>query len=298
MNNPAVSALGTALYTAVVTPFLEEGGVNYPEFENLLREQEKAGNGVVILGSTGEGLALSETEKGAIVRFTAGLALTVPVLVGVAGFQLGATLSFLSEIDGLPISGYLMPVPLYAKPGVEGQATWFTALLNAVTKPCMIYNVPSRAGVKLHPEALRRISTHANAWSVKEASGSVSDFQAYRKVAPNLAFYSGDDALMPEFAAEGAVGLVSVASNAWPVETHRYVQLSLAGKGFDCASLWRPASESLFTASNPVPVKALMQRQGKISSASVRAPLSEKDLLSAALLEHWNKEVKAWHQSL
>jgi len=288
----------TALYTAIVTPFTEAGEVSYPELEALLHEQARACNGVVVLGSTGEGMALTEEEKLKLVKHVAGMQLTVPVLVGAPGFQLEQTLSFLRAVDSLNIQGYLMPVPLYAKPGLEGQAAWFTELLGAVSKPCMIYNVPSRAGVKLHPEALRRISAHPNAWSVKEASGSVSDFQAYRKAAPGLAFYSGDDSLLPEFVQEGAVGLVSVASNAWPEETARYVRLSLEGKGAACAELWRPASDALFTAPNPVPVKALLQRQGKIKTNKVRAPLCEKDLLSAALLEHWDKEVRAWHRSL
>jgi 4-hydroxy-tetrahydrodipicolinate synthase len=287
-----------ALYTAIVTPFNDDGSVNFTELETLLREQARAGNGVVVLGSTGEGMALSDDEKLAVVKHAAGLGLGVPLLVGAAGFQLAQTLSFLRAVDSLPVDGYLMPVPLYAKPGLEGQTAWFTALLDAVSKPSMLYNVPSRAGVKLHPEALRRLSQHRNAWAVKEASGSVSDFQAYRKAAPQLAFYSGDDALLPEFVQEGAVGLVSVASNAWPEETARYVRLSLEGKGPACADLWRPATESLFTAANPVPVKALLQRQGKISRAKVRAPLCEKDLLSAALLEHWNNEVREWHRSL
>ena len=293
-----LNAKHTALYTAIVTPFNDDGTVNFTELETLLQEQARAGNGLVVLGSTGEGMALSDEEKLAVVKYAAGLNLPVPLLVGVAGYQLDHTLKFLHAVDTLNVHGYLMPVPLYAKPGLEGQAAWFTALLDAVSKPCMLYNVPSRAGVKLHPEALRRVSQHRNAWAVKEASGSVSDFQAYRKAAPNLAFYSGDDALLPEFVQEGAVGLVSVASNAWPEETARYVRLSLEGKGAECANLWRPASESLFTAANPVPVKALLQRQGKISRAKVRAPLCEKDLLSAALLEHWNNEVRDWHRSL
>lgn len=288
----------TALYTAVVTPFTAEGAISYPELETLLREQERAGNGIVVLGSTGEGMALSEEEKLALVRHAAGLNLQVPLLVGAAGFQLEQTLSFLRAVDQLNVQGYLLPVPLYAKPGLEGQTSWFTALLGAVTKPCMLYNVPSRTGVKLHPEALRRVASLPNAWAIKEASGSLSDFQAYRKAAPSLAFYSGDDALLPEFAAEGAVGLVTVAGNSWPEETARYVRLCLEGKGRECLDVWRPATEALFTASNPVPIKALLQRQGKISQRKVRAPLDEKDLLSAALLEHWNNEVRTWHRSL
>ncbi len=295
----AISPQKTSLYTAIVTPFNNEGVVQYTEFEKLLRAQERAGNGIVILGSTGEGLAMSEDEKREIIRFTSALNLQVPILVGVAGCQLPQTLNYLQFCETQNgIDGYLMPVPLYAKPGREGQTEWFTALLNAVTKPAMIYNIPSRAGVKLHPECLARVKDHKNAWAVKESSGSVQELCNYRKAAPNLAFYCGDDALLPAFAREGAVGLVSVAGNVWPQETNRYVVLSLAGKGEALLDIWQPACDSLFTASNPVPAKALLKAQGIISTAKVRAPLSEKDFSSNDQLLAMDKAIRQWHSQL
>lgn len=289
----------TSLYTAVVTPFLPGGGISFPELERLLKDQERARNGVVVLGSTGEGLALSEEEKQEVVDFTARLSLSVPVLVGVSGFQLPQTLAFLRFCEAqVGVDGYLMPVPLYAKPGPQGQTEWFTSLLEAVTRPCMIYNVPSRAGVKLSPATLTHIASHPNAWSVKEASGSLADFRQYVAAAPELKFYSGDDSLMPEFAQAGAVGLVSVASNAWPEATHRYVNLCLEGKGSVTQPLWREASDALFIASNPVPVKAVLKRQGRIERGSVRAPLSEWDLNDTKKLEEMDRSVQQWHASL
>jgi len=289
----------TALYTAIVTPFDAYDKINFSEFETLLRDQEQARNGVVILGSTGEGLALTETEKRELVQFTSKLDLRVPVLSGVGGFQLAQTLDFLNFCETQPnIDGYLMPVPLYAKPGVEGQTEWFTALLNAVKRPAMIYNIPSRSGVKLHLETLKRICQNPNTWAVKESSGSVQELQAFRGAAPNLAYYCGDDALLPAFAAAGAVGLVSVASNVWPAPTHRYVELSLAGKGENLLPIWQPACDSLFAASNPVPAKALLQKQGRISQARVRPPLSARDLANTSILEAMDKAIQSWHSSL
>ena len=281
----------TALYTAIITPYRFNSEIAFIEMETLLRDQERAGNGVVILGSTGEGLALSEEEKKQIVNFTAGLQLQVPVLVGISGYQLPQTLEFLRYCEGIQgIDGYLMPVPLYAKPGAQGQQEWFTSLLNAVKRPCMIYNVPSRAGVKLAAETLRAISSHPNAWAVKEASGSLEEFSQYRAAAPTMQFYSGDDALMPEFSQAGAVGLVSVAGNAWPEATQRYVQLCLQGKSAATQPLWREASDSLFIASNPVPVKAMLKKQGRIDLVKVRAPLSERDLKNTQILEEMDQK--------
>lgn len=289
----------TALYTAIVTPFRFNGEIAFAEMEKLLLDQERAGNGIVVLGSTGEGLALTEEERKKIVSFTSDLRLQVPVLVGVSGFQLPQTLEFLRFCEGQEgIDGYLMPVPLYAKPGSQGQQEWFMSMLQAVKRPCMIYNVPSRAGVKLAPEALKAISAHPNAWAVKEASGSLTEFSAYRAAAPAMAFFSGDDALLPEFVKLGAVGLVSVASNAWPEATQRYVQLCLGGKAAATQPLWQEASDSLFVASNPVPVKALLKLQGRIDLVRVRAPLSERDLVSTSQLEDMDQKINQWHASL
>ncbi len=286
------------LFTAIVTPFDTENRIDFIEFGRLLKEQELAGNGVVILGSTGEGLALTEEEKQEVVRFSSSLGLQIPVLTGVSGFQLPQTLRFLRFCEEQPgIDGYLMPVPLYAKPGLEGQAEWFTALFNAVSRPTMIYNIPSRTGVKLHPEVLTRLEHHPHAWAVKESSGSTQEFQAFRQAAPALQFYCGDDALLPSFAACGAVGLVSVAGNVWPVATHRYAELCLAGKG-NTLPMWKPACDALFMASNPVPTKALLRIQGRIAQAGVRAPLSERDLPADLDLRLVNKSIEAWHASL
>ena len=150
--------------------------------------------------------------------------------------------------------------------------------MDASDQPCMIYNVPSRAGVRLHVEALRTISTHKNFWAVKESSGSVEDFIEYSAAAPHARMYCGDDGLMPYFATAGAAGLVSVASNVWPEATRRYAELSISGKQAGLIPLWHEAAESLFTASNPIPVKALLHAKGWIARPDTLPPLAWQDL--------------------
>jgi 4-hydroxy-tetrahydrodipicolinate synthase len=104
------------LWTAVVTPFDHKGAIDYPSLEKLLRMQERASNACVLLGSTGEGLALEDAEKRAILQFAVGLKLKVPVIAGCGGFNLNATLSFLKFSEELGVDGYLLPMPLYSKP--------------------------------------------------------------------------------------------------------------------------------------------------------------------------------------
>lgn len=283
------------LWTAIVTPFLDNGKIDFLSFERLLRRQEAAGNGVVILGSTGEGLALNDDEKREVVRFTGTCKLHVPVMVGVGGFNLGATQRWIEENNQHAfIHAYLLVTPLYAKPGARGQCSWFAALLEASQKPCMLYNVPSRTGVKLHTSVLRELKDHSRFWAVKEASGSVTEFQDYREAAPGVAFFSGDDGLTPFFASAGAVGLVSVMSNVWPEASAEFVYRCVNRDTGVLLPTWRTASDAMFLASNPVPAKALLHELGLITSAYVRPPLSMEDLPDRSKLIMADSLVQRW----
>ncbi len=288
MNEPRV-------WTAIVTPLKKQGHeLDFKAFESLLRRQEAAGNGVIVLGSTGEGLALALEQKKALVQATMKLKLSVPVMAGVGGFQLPDCQEWIRWCEGQGVEGFLLVTPIYSKPGKEGQSRWFTALLETATRPCMVYNVPSRAGVKLHPEALREISSHRNLWAVKESSGSTSEFLSLKASAPNLRFFCGDDGLMPYFASAGAEGLVSVAANVWPEATRAYAELSINGKHEGLLPLWHDSSEALFSASNPVPVKALLAQKGWIESAETLPPLSGADMKNLDALISADKKVGAW----
>lgn len=285
------------LWTAIVTPMNADGSVDYKSFENLLRKQEEAGNGVLILGSTGEGLNLNEEEKREIVEFAKGLNLVVPVMVGVGGFNLPAQVDFIHFCNEIEPDALLLVTPLYAKPGAEGQFEWFSELMAETEIPCMLYNVPSRTGVKMHPSVPARLSKEfEHLMGVKEASGSVEEFKAFRQAAPDVKFYSGDDGMTPAFSKEGGVGLVSVASNVWPKATHKYVELCLEGKTDDLFPLWKNATDALFKAPNPVPVKVLLSTKNWIDTDTVRLPLSLGDISEEVEQEliKAEKEISSW----
>ncbi|TMP64725.1 4-hydroxy-tetrahydrodipicolinate synthase, partial [Pseudoalteromonas ruthenica] len=108
-----------------------------------------------------------------------------------------------------------------------------------------------------------------NLWALKEASGDIAVFEAFRKAAPQLAIYSGDDGLMPYFAQAGATGLVSVAANAWPQQTAEFVRRSMAGTFPNLFTTWTDAVDSLFTVANPIPVKVLMHALGKLNTPNL-----------------------------
>ena len=277
------------LWTAVVTPLNEYAEIDLESLEFVLKEQEKVGNGVLILGSTGEGLNLNQVEKQEIVKFTKALDLVVPVMVGISGFNLEGQIKFIKFCDKYDVDAFLLVNPIYARPGKKGQYTWFSSLMIETDTPCMLYNVPSRTGNKMSPEVPARLfNDFGNYLGLKEASGSIEDFNHFYKAEPKAPLYCGDDILIREFTALGAIGHVSVASNVWPKKTHKYVHLALQGNTKELFKEWVACTSLLFKAPNPIPVKSLLFHKGWINSDQVKLPLVREDLtreIEEALIE-------------
>ncbi len=289
------------LWTAMVTPMNEDTSIDYDSFEVVLRKQEEAGNGVLVLGSTGEGLNLTDDEKKEVVKFAKSLDLKVPLMAGLGGLHHQAQIEFIHYCDEVGVDAFLMVNPIYAKPGKEGQLAWFSTLMKETKTPCMIYNVPSRTGIHMHPEVPAYLSsTFPNYMGLKEASGSIEKLREFMKAAPKAKIYCGDDNLIKEFVEEGAVGLVSVASNAWPKKAHKYLTLHLEGNADKAFGEWVKSADLFFNAPSPTPVKALLQHKGWIANDKVRLPLSNDDLkpeTEEALLEA-DKKIAEWFEGL
>lgn len=284
----------TKLWTALVTPMMNNGEVDTEDLAGLLRRQEEAGNGVLLLGSTGEGLALGREEKERVIKTADELDLDTPLMAGVGGFNLEEQLEWMAWCGEFDVDAFLLVTPLYAKPGRRGQASWFRTLMDEAARPCMLYNVPSRTGVKLDPRVLGDLDGHPNLYALKEASGSVEEYQQFRKAAPGLKFFSGDDGLTPFFAMAGCDGLVSVAANVWPRATSRYVELCLEGRGPELLPLWEECASALFAGPNPVPAKVLLKEKGWIGTSVLRAPLTDEDAGDVARLKEADRRIADW----
>ena len=159
----------------------------------------------------------------------------------------------------------------------------------------MIYNVPGRSAVAIAPKVLARLAQHPNLWALKEASGDIAAFEAFRQAAPKVQIYSGDDALIPYFAQAGAAGLVSVAANAWPQQTAEYVRRALSGTSVNLFTIWSEAASSLFAVANPIPIKVLLHLQGKLASPNLRPPLTHLELPETTALSRANESILAWN---
>ncbi|WP_440054432.1 4-hydroxy-tetrahydrodipicolinate synthase [Pseudoalteromonas sp. T1lg65] len=283
------------LWTALVTPFTAQDQVDYSVLEALVLEQQAAGNGILLLGSTGEGLALTFEEQKEIVQFVCNLAPQVPLMVAVGGSNLAHQLEWVAFCNQQPVDALLLGTPIYAKPGIVGQTQWFNTLLDASSVPCMLYNVPGRSAVAIAPELLKNLASHPNLWAVKEASGCINNFEAFRQAAPNIEIYSGDDGLMPYFAQAGAKGLVSVAANAWPQQTAEFVKRSLSGTSPNLFTTWSAAVDSLFAVASPIPVKTLMHLQGKLKTPHLRPPLTHLELTTTDAILRANDSILSWN---
>ncbi len=287
------------LWTAIVTPFNEDGTIDFTSYDKLLQEQKEAGNGLVVLGSTGESLNMTLAERKSVLEHTLKQrdALGLPIMVGVGGADLVGTKEWVSYLNSLAIDALLVVTPLYAKPETEGQYQWYKTLMDLSNFPVMLYNVPGRTGKSMSFDAVRRLADHPKLWAIKEASGSVEDFKKYREAAPKAAVYSGDDGLLPAFAEHGCKGLVSVSSNAWPAATNLYVRKTLAGElSKEEASLWDACAGALFCVSNPIPVKRLLAEEKRISTPVLKLPLSHKDLAQAATVLEASLRINDWYK--
>ncbi|SEK98582.1 4-hydroxy-tetrahydrodipicolinate synthase [Colwellia chukchiensis] len=282
------------LWTALITPLDDNGDIDYPSLGNLVLAQNAANNGILLLGSTGEGLALTYSEQLAIVEYVCAMTVQVPLMVAVAGYNLSQQLAWIAKCNTLAIDAYLLTSPIYAKPGPIGQTQWFNQLLDAADLPCMLYNVPSRTGGEIALSALAQVQGHPNCWALKEASGDLNKLLAYRQHCPDIELYSGEDAMMPFLAAADVKGLVSVSANVWPQATKRYVELALAQQTDGLFQLWSPAIAALFQVTSPIPVKVLLAQLKRISSATLRLPLCQSEISANHGLMTIHEDIQQW----
>ncbi|WP_201457073.1 4-hydroxy-tetrahydrodipicolinate synthase [Chlamydia sp. 17-3921] len=276
------------LLTAVITPFFSDFRIDFVSLERILRLQDFANNGIVLLGSTGESLSLSLEEKQQILDFVCSLNLQSALYVGVSGASFQEALDWIELCNSFPISGFLMTSPIYAKPGFHGQTLWFEALLNKAKRSAILYNIPSRAGTPLYIETVQALADHECFFGVKDSGGSLESFKRYQECASHLKIFCGDDSLWPEMAAGGSYGLISVAANAWARETHNYVQNPHPH------ALWQELCSWLSQATNPLPIKYMLAHLGYITSPTVRPPLSLRDFSQERSLGSIIEKMRCW----
>lgn len=275
--------------TALVTPFLKDGEVDYDAFAALVDRQVAGGvDFLVPLGSTGETPALTDKEKVELLRITKEHCGGLPVMPGVGSNSLAGTLRNLRLLAPLKPDALLVVVPFYNKPTQEGMFRYFQAVAAETTIPIIIYNVPGRTGANMQPDTVIRLAEEVPGIAgIKEASGNYAQgSEIIRRAPEGFAVLSGDDDLTFALMATGAHGVISVASNVVPGAVAALCEAVAQGDLAAARSLHHylsPLYKACFVESNPIPVKAALSIL-ELCEDTVRLPLAPATIGTRLLL--------------
>ena len=268
---------------ALVTPFKENGEVNYEKLEEIVEEQIAGGTDAIIAcGTTGEASTMTHEEHLDVIEYICRVTKKrIPVVAG-TGSNCTETAVYLSaEAEKRGADGLLLVSPYYNKATLKGLMAHFTAVADAVKIPGILYNIPGRTGVTIKPETIAALCRDVdNIVGVKEASGNFSAIATLMSLSDGkVDLYSGNDDQIVPLLSLGGKGVISVLSNVAPRQTHDICASYFAGDVKTSAALQLkaiPLITELFSEVNPIPVKAAMNMMGK-GVGPLRMPLTEME---------------------
>lgn len=290
-------AVFTGAGVAIVTPFHEDGSINYEKFAGLIEFQIAGGtDAIVVCGTTGEASTLSHEEHldaiGFCVKQVAG---RVPVVAGTGSNSTETAIYLSTEAEKLGADALLLVSPYYNKATQKGLYAHFKAVADSVKIPVILYNIQGRTGVNITPDTIVKLWRDVdNIVGVKEASGNISQIAKIMSLSNGeIDLYSGNDDQIVPILSLGGKGVISVLSNVAPAETHRMCQLYFDGNVQESAKEQLraiPLCDALFCEVNPIPVKAALNMMG-LEAGPLRLPLTEmedahKEVLRQAMTEY------------
>ncbi len=262
---------------ALVTPLDATGKIDFTALKKVLIHTAKGVDYYVVMGTTGESVTMSKEEKKKVLAFVLkNNPKRLPVVYGIGGNNTAAVMDEILQTDLAGVSALLSVSPYYNKPSQEGIALHFEALASASPLPLILYNVPGRTSSNLTPETTLRLSRHKNIVGIKEASGNLEQcMKIVKDKRADFMVISGDDLLTVPLYAVGAVGVISVLANAYPVVFRKMYNYARQGE-FDKARKEQfklvDINGPMYEEGNPVGVKYLMHTM-KLCEPSVRLPL-------------------------
>jgi len=283
---------------ALITPFLEDGSVDYKSLIRLVEYQlDNGADFFCILATTGETPTLTAEEKQKIKDLVVDLVGgKVPILVGCGGYNTAEIVQELKTRDFRGVDGILSVCPYYNKPSQEGLYQHFKAIAAATTLPVVLYNVPGRTGVNMKAETTVRLARDCkNIVAIKEASGNLEQVDEIIKNKPkDFDVISGDDALTFPMISCGAVGVISVIGNALPREFSKMIRLQMKGEYDGARKIHHRFIDLfslLFVDGNPAGVKAMLHEMGYIQNV-LRLPLVPTRISTLQRMSEIMKELK------
>ena len=263
---------------ALITPFNEDGSVNFDQLERLLEfHVENGTDAILTLGTTGESATMTDEEDNSVVKFVVDhIAGRIPVIAGSGSNSTAAQTAKSLKYQELGADALLIISPYYNKSNEEGIYQHLKQTADAVDIPCILYNIPGRTGCSISVRNVERLAAHPNVMGIKEASGNMAYAASITHcLSDDFRLYSGEDALTVPLMALGGSGTISVWADVQPALVHEMCHAYLDG---DVARATRiqvegqPLISALFGEVNPIPVKEALAQMGMID-ANYRLPL-------------------------
>lgn len=277
---------------AIITPMNPDGSINFEKFGELIDEQIASHtDAIIVAGTTGEASTMTDEEHIEAIRFTVErVNKRVPVIAGTGSNDTGYAIELSKAAEKVGADALLQVTPYYNKTSQRGLVAHFTAIADAVNIPIVLYNVPSRTGVKISLDTYIELSKHPNIVATKEASG---DFSLIAEIAAktDLVIYSGNDDQVLPLLALGGKGVISVSAHVIPQQKHDMVKLFMDGKiaeAFEIQKKYLDLENAMFMDVNPIPVKEAMNLLGK-NVGECRLPLIR---MEEAKIEKLRNELK------
>ena len=278
------------LLTAMVTPFDDQGRVDYKQAKKLALALLNSGSeGLVVSGTTGESPTLSREEKLHLFgEVKSALGKRGTVIAGTGNYNTAESLELTKEAERIGVDACLLVVPYYNRPTQEGLYQHFKTIAQGTSLPCILYNVPSRTVTSLSAETVIKLSHVDNIIGVKEASGNLSQVaEIINSAKEGFLVWSGNDSDTLPILVLGGYGVISVASHLVGNQIRAMLDSFIAGNVDEAASIHRrllPLVNALFIVSNPIPVKYALNHIG-FNVGKLRLPLTQPDEKSATFIK-------------
>ena len=269
----------TGAAVAIVTPF-NESGVDFEKFGELIDYQiENGTDAIVVCGTTGESATMPDEEHISVIKYCVQrVAGRVPVIAGAGTNDTPHCIRLSQAAEECGADALLLVTPYYNKTTQKGLVKHFTMVANSVNLPIILYSVPSRTGVNIAPQTVKKLSGVENIVGIKEASGNISQVAKIAELCgDDFTIYSGNDDQIVPIMSLGGKGVISVLSNVVPAQTHDIAAKYLAGDTKGALSLqleYLELIDALFCEVNPIPVKTALNMMGQ-NVGSLRMPLCE-----------------------
>lgn len=269
---------------ALVTPMESDGSIAWQSLFDLIDWHVESGtSGLVLVGTTGESSTIDVAEHVQIIEQSSRHAKErIPIIAGTGANSTKEAIYLTSAAKKVGADAVLLVTPYYNKPTQSGLIAHYLEIANEVEIPQILYNVPSRTGCDLLPETVFKLSTHKNIIGLKEATGDLGRLDILKEglneqiADESFLLYSGDDPTSAEFILNGGSGTISVTANVVPGLISEICTLALLGDRENAILLnsrLEKLNELLFIESNPIPVKWILNRLGRVPEG-LRLPLT------------------------